>query len=153
MYLTTILNEVNQNQKEYIRIIYWKRPTFPSVLCHKSTVFICIGLFGGFLVYSVGPFVHLVPMPFCSICHHSTVLWPRRASLVLFFRTGLSTSTKKPNQTNKQTCPVGSLMGNTLICRSVWREWTSLHCWSFSPWVWYNLHLVKFSLRALSNVL
>lgn len=60
---------------------------------------------------------------------------------------------KNPNQASKQICPAGSLMGNTLICMSVWRERTSLQCRSFRPWLWYNLHLLKFSLVALSNIL
>ena len=109
-----ILNEINQTWKEYSRAIYWKKTCLFLRFCHIASI--CMSLSGGFLVCS-SVTVYLAAMPYCSNYCLSSILLPRRTtpSLFLFFRTSLSSFTKK------QTIPVGNLIRNTIICRSVWR--------------------------------
>ena len=113
-----ILNEISQTRKEYTRAIYWKKTCLFLCFCHIASI--CMGLCGGFLVCS-SVTVYLVAMSCCCNYCFSSILLSRRTtpSLFLFFRISLSSFTKK--QTCDQTIPVGNLIRNTIICRSVWR--------------------------------
>lgn len=113
----------------------------------------------GCLVYSIGPFVYLMPMPYCSNYCHSTVLLPSRAtpSLFLLFRTSLSNSTKKQTNNQKKKITEKTQWGVWLAIQSVdqcGEDWclysveVSIHGYGIT-----HLHLLKFSWVALNNVL
>lgn len=126
---TTVHNNTDESHEYHIE---WNKPDPKGI--HQSNLlkkdlplplflsycFYLYGLCGGFLVCS-SVTVYLVAMSCCCNYCFSSILLSRRTtpSLFLFFRISLSSFTKK--QTCDQTIPVGNLIRNTIICRSVWR--------------------------------